>query len=241
MKNLDHRHDHESIRRRLADDGSTSYLRDWVYGGIDGTVTTFAVVAGVVGADLASEVIIVLGCANLFADGFSMAAANYTGTRTEIAERSLLRQVEERHIAEEPEGERQEVRQIFANKGLEGETLEKVVEAITADRERWIQTMLTEEYGLAKVDRSPKWAALTTFAAFLICGAIPVLPYVIWEEPSFTATSIVTGVVFFAIGATKSRWSSEAWWRAGGETLAIGGLAAALAFTVGHFLRSLVG
>ena len=70
MKNLDHRHDHESIRRRLANDGSTSYLRDWVYGGIDGTVTTFAVVAGVVGADLASEVIIVLGCANLFADGF---------------------------------------------------------------------------------------------------------------------------------------------------------------------------
>ncbi|MEQ9125464.1 MAG: VIT1/CCC1 transporter family protein, partial [Alphaproteobacteria bacterium] len=75
----DHAHDAASIRDRLAAGARPSYLRDWVYGAIDGAVTTFAIVAGVVGAELSASVVLVLGAANLFADGFSMAAANYTG------------------------------------------------------------------------------------------------------------------------------------------------------------------
>jgi hypothetical protein len=81
---LEHDHSEDSIRVRLAEDNHPNYIRDWVYGGIDGAVTTFAIVAGVVGAELATKVILILGLANLVGDGFSMAASNYSGTKTEV-------------------------------------------------------------------------------------------------------------------------------------------------------------
>jgi VIT1/CCC1 family predicted Fe2+/Mn2+ transporter len=75
---LEHSHTREEIQERLARDKRGNYLRDWIYGGIDGTVTTFAIVAGVVGADLPGTVVLVLGLANLMADGFAMGAGNYS-------------------------------------------------------------------------------------------------------------------------------------------------------------------
>ena len=104
---LEHGHTSEAIRARLAQDPRISYLRDWIYGGIDGVVTTFAVVAGVVGADLPSRVVLVLGLANLVADGFAMAAGNYTGTQAERDDYDRLLAVEHKHIAVVPDGERE--------------------------------------------------------------------------------------------------------------------------------------
>ena len=92
---LEHEHTPRAIAERLAKGPKVNYLRDWVYGGIDGTVTTFAVVAGVVGANLSSSVVIILGLANLLADGFSMAAANYSGTKAEIDDYQRIRLMEE--------------------------------------------------------------------------------------------------------------------------------------------------
>ena len=108
---LEHEHTREAIRARLNAENHPNYLRDWVYGGIDGAITTFAVVAGVVGAGLSSKVILILGVANLLADGLSMAASNYSGTKTEVDELARYREIEERHIDQEPDGEREEVRQ----------------------------------------------------------------------------------------------------------------------------------
>ena len=86
-------------------------------------MTTFAVVAGVVGAGLSSKIVIVLGVANLLADGFSMGVSNYLGTKVEEEQKSRARRVEEQHIEMIPDGEREEVRQIFKAKGLEGSEL----------------------------------------------------------------------------------------------------------------------
>ena len=172
MIRADHDHTRSAIRARLAGEPPQSYLRDWVYGGIDGAVTTFAIVSGVVGAQLSPRIILVLGVANLVADGFSMAAGNYLATRAEHEELRYAEAVERRHIDTVPEGEREEVREIFRQRGLAGELLERVTEVVTADRDRWIQMMLRDEYGLPAAIRSPWRAAAATFSAFLLCGLV---------------------------------------------------------------------
>src|SRR6185369_12627335 len=111
---MEHEHSVAAIQERLSAGPQHNYLRDWIYGGIDGSVTTFAVVTGVVGAHLSPTVILILGVANLLGDGFSMAASNFLGTRTEKQEAEALRAREKRHVAVNPQGEREEVRQIFA-------------------------------------------------------------------------------------------------------------------------------
>jgi len=239
MNTLEHEHTLEAIRERLADAPKPHYLRDWVYGGLDGAVTTFAIVAGAVGADLSARVVVILGIANLIADGFSMAAGNYSGTKTEADDLNRIRAIERRHIEIEPEGEREELRQILAAKGLEGETLESAVDAIAANEEIWIDTMLTEEYGLSLNPRDPMQAAMSTFAAFVLCGAVPLVPFLAGMQDAFWLACALTAAVFFAIGSAKSRWSLSRWWTSGLETLAIGAGAAASAYLIGDVLAKL--
>lgn len=145
----------ETVRRRLSRPPSSSYLRDFIYGAIDGAVTTFAVVAGVEGADLSASVVLILGGANLIADGFSMAVSNFLGLRAAHQQLERARREEERQVSLIPEGEREEIRQIFAAKGFEGKDLERVIDVITADRELWVSTMLSEELGLGGAEPSP--------------------------------------------------------------------------------------
>ena len=235
----EHEHSPEAIKERLAAGPRHSYLRDWIYGGIDGAVTTFAVVAGVVGAQLSPKIILIIGLANILADGFSMAASNYLGTKSEQDEIERLVAIENRHIEKFPEGEREEVRQIFKEKGFEGEDLSRVVELITADKDRWVRTMLTEEYGMPQEVRSAWLAAISTFSAFLICGLAPLVPYLVGASRAFAISAVLTGVVFFAIGSVKSKWSITPWWRSGISTLFVGAAAAALAYAVGVFLEGL--
>lgn len=236
---MEHDHSPAAIQARLSSDPKINYLRDWIYGGIDGAVTTFAIVAGVVGADMASSVIVILGIANILADGFSMAASNYSGTVAERDEYRRLESVEREHIRLEPEGEREEVREIYRQKGFEGELLEQVVGVVTSERDRWVRTMMTEEYGLPTVVRSPWLSSISTFSAFLICGSVPLLPYVLGMADAFPLAVALTCAVFFAIGSAKSRWSERSWWYSGLETLLIGGVAAGVAYAVGNLLARL--
>ena len=219
---------------------TASYLRDWVYGGIDGAVTTFAIVAGVVGANFSPLVILILGFANLLADGFSMAAGNYSATKTEADEYNQFREIEERHIRIAPDGEREELRQILQKMGLTGRTLEEATNAISSNEEKWIALMLAEEYGLPPVLRSPIRSALGTFIAFAICGFVPLVPFVLGLQNAFLASIVATAIVFALIGSLKSLWSVTAWWKSALETLLIGSIAAGVAYYTGQFLKSIV-
>lgn len=238
---MDHSHSPEAIAARLAAGPKANYLRDWIYGGIDGVVTTFAIAAGVVGADLNAGIVVVLGLANILADGFSMAASNYSGTKAEHDDFERIRTIEQRHIRQHPEGEREEVRQIYAAKGFEGAQLEEMVNLITSHPDVWLQTMLTEEYGLSEVQRKPMLAALATFTAFLLCGAVPLLPFLFNMPYAAIVASAMSGVVFLMIGAAKSRWSMQRWWTSAIETFAIGMSAAGMAYVVGALLRGFTG
>ena len=237
---MEHEHSREAIEQRLAAGPGHNYLRDWIYGGIDGSVTTFAVVSGVAGARLSTWVILVMGFANLFADGFSMAASNFLGTKAEHEDLQRLEAVENRHIDLAPEGEREEVRQIFQQKGFDGEDLKRIVQLVTADRKRWVRTMLTEEYGLPYQVRSPLIAASCTFSSFLICGLVPLVPYLFHFQNPLTLSLIMTGAVFFSIGSAKSRWSTSSWWTSGFATFLVGAIAAGLAYGVGIILKTVV-
>ena len=236
---MEHDHSSEAIEKRIAAGPRQNYLRDWIYGGIDGAVTTLAVVTGVVGAQLSPWIILVMGFANLVADGFSMAASNFLGTRAEYEDLKRIEAIENRHIDLVPEGEREEVRQIFLNKGFTGEDLTRMVDLITADRTRWVRTMLTEEYGLPQDVRSPWIAAITTFSAFIACGLVPLFPYLFGLHNPVSLSMIMTGAVFFVIGSVKSRWSRASWWSSGLSTLAVGSIAAGLAYGAGLLFHHL--
>ena len=234
-------HTRSSIAARLSKGTGHSYLGDMVLGAVDGAVTTFAIVAGAAGAGLSNSIVVVLGIANVLADGFSMAAGNYLRTRSSQQELEKYRRLEEMHIEKVPEGEREEIRQIFAAKGFEGELLEGIVEHITGDRRRWINTMLTEEWGLQLDLPSATRSAWATFAAFVAAGAVPMLPALLFLETSarttFLASAIATGLAFLLIGIVRGRAVARNALMSGIETLAIGGTAAAVAFLVGWFLR----
>lgn len=236
---MEHDHSPSAIRERLAGNTRANYLRDWVYGGIDGAVTTFAIVAGVAGAELSSRVVIILGIANLFADGLSMAASNYSGTKAEVDDVARLTEIERRHIRLDSDGEREEIRQILALKGLEGEVLEGAVRAITSHEGRWIEMMLTEEYGVAGAQRKPLISAASTFAAFLLAGAVPLLPYMLGFDSALPWALVMVMLVFVTIGSLKSLWSLQSWWRSGFETLSIGLAAAGVAYAIGYLLKGL--
>ena len=229
----EHGHSPHEITTRLAAGQQHSNLKDMIYGGIDGAVTTFAIVAGVEGAGLPHSIIVALGLANILADGFSMAASNYSGTKAELDDRKRIIQIEERHIVQHPEGELEELRQILSMRGLDGEVLEQATQAISQNHDKWIGLMLTDEYGLARDDPEPMRAALATFAAFLLAGTVPLLPFLLGVDHAFSIAIFATLFTFFLIGAAKSRWSLAKWWRSGIETLLIGGFAAVLAYAVG--------
>jgi VIT1/CCC1 family predicted Fe2+/Mn2+ transporter len=243
-RSLVEEHTPRAVSARLGRKPTPSYLHDFIYGAIDGAVTTFAVVAGVQGAELDETVVIILGVANLIADGFSMAVSNFLGSRAERQRRERARREEERHIRDIPEGEREEIRQIYGSKGFEGADLERVVDVITSDRELWAETMMSEELGFASTDPNELRAAFSTFVAFVTVGALPLLVFFLdvsgvgeVADP-FAWSAFMTAIAFFIVGAMKSRFVDQAWWRSGLETLAVGGLAAALAYAAGVLLRN---
>jgi VIT1/CCC1 family predicted Fe2+/Mn2+ transporter len=234
-------HTREAIARRLAAARSHSYLGDFVLGAVDGAVTTFAVVAGSAGASLSGGVVVVLGLANLLADGFSMAAGNFLRARSEHQVLDRFRRMEEMHIERIPEGEREEIRQIYRAKGFDGEMLESIITVITDDRRKWVNTMLTEEWGLQLRPPSPWRAGAATFAAFVLAGTVPLLPSLVLVQRDAAATfgmsCFLTGAAFFAIGYARGRVVDRRPWASAVETLGIGGAAAAVAYLVGRLLH----
>jgi VIT1/CCC1 family predicted Fe2+/Mn2+ transporter len=222
------------------------FLREFVYGGMDGGVTTFAVVAGATGAHFDNSVIIILGLANLIADGFSMSVGSYLSIKSELESYRKLKQYELWGVENIPDMERDEIRSIYQSKGLKGKLLDKVVEVITSDKELWVKEMMHGEFQLIPEKKSPITAGTYTFLSFILIGSIPLLPFIFsyfgWIPPIslFQITCLLTGLAFVLVGLVKSyvTHTSARW--AVAEALLLGAAAASLAYLVGFLLERLL-
>jgi vacuolar iron transporter family protein len=223
------------------------YLGEFVYGGIDGSVTTFAVVAGAAGGGLSAQVVLILGFANLIADGFAMSVGSYLSAKSQQDNFSMHERTEYWEVDNLPEREREEVREIMQAKGFEGELLEKVVDVLTADRDRWVDVMMKEELGMIRESKSPFAMGAVTFGSFILVGLVPLLTYVLdfsnfeLRADPFWLAAFLTGLAFLGIGYLKSYVTQTSRWRAMLETLLLGGAAATLAYFVGSLLESWLG
>ncbi len=218
------------------------YLREFVYGGIDGAVTTFAVVAGGFGANLDPGILIILGFANLLADGFSMSVGAYLSAKSEKDNYDKHEKIEYWEIENLPEIERSEVEDIYKAKGFKGELLDKIVDHICSDKDLWVDEMMKYELGMMRDSKSPFKIGLATLISFILVGLIPLLVY-LWdfffpsEINTFLWTSILTGIAFFIVGWLKSIVNQTSAIRSISETVALGLLAAVVAFYVGDILE----
>lgn len=224
-----------------------NWLPDFVYGGIDGAITTFAVVAGVVGANLSTPTILILGFANLLADGFSMAVGKFLSDRSELDRINHIRADEERSIIKKPKEEKGEVRSILKQFGFQGKDLTRAEEIITSNPKIWVKLMLTHEFNVIEENINPKKGAFFTFLAFLTIGLVPLLGYLLQlflpihnSQAIFVATSIATLCALFFVGTIKSRFSSRHWFFTGLETALIGGAAASISYFIGDLLGALL-
>lgn len=241
-----HSHAPDEISKRLDQGPHRSYFKEFVYGGMDGAVTTFAVVSGVAGAGLSSAIVLIMGFANLLADGFSMAVGAYLSAKTEGDLLKRARKIEEEHVRKYPEGEREEIRQIYQAKGLTGSELDSVVESITSDEETWINEMLVEEYGLSLNPPKPIKTGYVTFLAFFLIGLLPLSSFILsyfFSDLNFSPflfSGILTAAAFFVVGALKGKYVAKHWVKSGAESLLLGCIAASLAYGAGIFLGGLL-
>lgn len=221
------------------------YLGEFVYGGIDGSVTTFAVVAGSAGANLSSEVVIILGFANLIADGFSMSVGSYLSTKSEKENFDKHKKIEYWEVDHLPEKEKEEIRDIYRAKGFSGDLLEQIVATITEDKDRWVDVMMKEELEMSEETKSPITMGAVTFMSFIFFGFIPLITYVVSyfelispDTNLFLISSVLTGIAFIIIGYLKALINQTSNLRSITETLFLGAAAAGLSYWVGNVLEA---
>lgn len=225
-------------------EGLGGYIKDMVYGANDGIITTFAIVTGAVGAGFSTTVIIVLGIANLLADGFSMAASNFLGTRSE---NDLFKKEKDRELYEVenmPEKEKEEIMEVFQHHNFSKEDSKKLVDLVSRNKEFWIDFMMRYELGMNVPDEGSEWKASSlTFLSFVIAGSLPLLPFFFLggSESTFLYSVIATALALFAVGAARNLVTSVNWLVSGLEMLLVGGVAASVSYGVGYLISIAVG
>ncbi|KAA3610069.1 MAG: hypothetical protein D8M58_07475 [Calditrichaeota bacterium] len=221
------------------------YIKSLIYGGLDGIITTFAVVAGVAGASLSAGIVLILGFANLIADGLSMAIGDYLSTKAENEYNKAEYEREKWEVEHYPDGEKKELLEVYMNKGISKEDANTIVNIISKDKKLWVDTMMVEELGIIQDDESPIKNALVTFFSFAVFGFVPLVIHLLtFVFPAiavnpFVSASILTGSTLFFLGALKSKITERHWFSSGTEMLVVGGLAAVAAYFVGVILAGL--
>lgn len=221
------------------------YIKSLIYGGLDGIITTFAVVAGVAGAALLPRVVLIMGFANLIGDGLSMAIGDYLSTKAEIEYKQAERTREAWEVEHYPEGEKQELVELYTNKGISEEDARTITDIFSKNKKAWVDIMMVEELGIIEENESPLKNALVTFFSFSSFGLIPLVTYVVskfipsLQTDMFILSCLLTAITLFALGAFKVKVTGKNWIKSGLEMLIVGGLAAGAAYVIGTLLSRL--
>lgn len=246
---------HQTIAIEKHAGGAGKYIKSIVYGGLDGIITTFAVVASIAGAGLGVGVVIIMGFASLFADGISMGMGDFLSSKAENDYTNEERKRESWECEHYIEGEINEMVELYVGKGMSEEDASQVVGIMSKYRDIFIDTMMVEELGLMAVDPSdsPLKNGFVTLASFLIFGCVPMVSYVVavainpnhGETTTFNATFMVasgmTLLTMFLLGALTSKFSPAKWYVSGLWMVANGGAAAVVAYLIGWGLGEIVG
>lgn len=216
--------------------GSES-VRDVVIGMADGLTVPFALAAGLSAAVTSTQIIVTAGLAEIVAGAIAMGLGGYLAARTDEEHYDSEKRREAWEVDNKREAEVAEIRDVFRNYGLEGDALQSVVTALSADKNRWVDFMMRFELGLELPDpkRAPISAA-TIAVSYLIGGLIPLIPYMLSGnmKTALFYSVIFTGIALAIFGAVKGRLTGINIFKSGFQTLLVGGLAAAAAFYLAH-------
>jgi vacuolar iron transporter family protein len=224
----------------------SNYIRDIVFGFGDGVNTSLGIVAGIGGASVGVDIVILAAVIGMFTGAKAMAVQNYLAVKSQIEILQSEIKREEYEIENTPEKEREEIVEIYKAKGFAGEELSMVVNKITSNKGVWLKTMLTEELGLnLEILGSPIKGAIVMFISFLVGGILPILPYFIVKTGlinNFTALLIAISISLtssFVIGAIKGRLAKKSWIKGGLEMSLLGTGIALLGYGIGSEMNNL--
>jgi VIT1/CCC1 family predicted Fe2+/Mn2+ transporter len=214
-------------------------VRDVVIGMADGLTVPFALAAGLTGAAAANHIIITAGFAELAAGAIAMGLGGYLAARADREHYATEQARELMETETKPAQEREEVAEIFRGYGLSDQQMKPILDAISADRRRWVDFMMRFELGLEEPDPGRAWrSGLTIAAAYVFGGLIPLLPYMLTATVSkgLAISAVLTALALFVFGSIKARLTGTRTLRGGLQTLAIGGLAATAAFVIARLI-----
>jgi VIT1/CCC1 family predicted Fe2+/Mn2+ transporter len=223
-----------------------AYLKEVIYGGIDGIITTFAVVAGFSGAALTNEittqlsfmVVLLFGLANLFADAVSMGLGNFLAVRSDQSQYCSIRAKERREMLENHERELEETTAILIDKGFSQEDARTLAQIYSTNEKYWLDFMMNHELNIPDpTDDNPAYTGFATFVSFIFFGFIPLIPFVFLRsldpQSLFILASVGVFTALILLGILKWKIIGAKLWSSLFEVLLIGGVAAGIAFFVG--------
>ena len=218
---------------------ATATVRDIVIGMSDGLTVPFALAAGLSGAVASSSIIVTAGLAEIAAGSIVMGLGGYLAAKTDIEHYASERLRELRETEHIPEREAEEVADIFRSYGLRDEQIAPVVAALQANPSQWVDFMMRFELGLEVPDPTrARISAWTIALSYMLGGLIPLLPYMVFDDllTALWGSVAVTPVALFLFGYVKSGFTGISPWRGGGQTVFVGGLAAAAAFGIARLI-----
>lgn len=238
---------HDHLRKEHSVSPFQTYLKEIVYGGNDGIVTTFAVVAGFNGANLAALLpsysfltVLLFGLANLFADAASMGLGNFLSLRSEKGVYATEQAKELHEIRNHPEMEKEETVAILQTKGFAIKDAQTLAALYAKNEKYWLSFMMNHELEIPNPgNENPFLTAGATFTAFLTLGFIPLVPYVITLDPTkaFVYSIAATFLALVVLGLIRWKFTAESAIRSVIEVVSVGGIAASLAYIVGTFFK----